>query len=122
MDFEKYNPRLKELARDLRNNSTKAEIKLWRYLRNKRLLGLDFHRQKPLGNYIADFYCPKARLVVEVDGRSHLQSATIDKDRMKEDYLGKHKILILRVKNEEVMNDTGNVLRKIENAIKVQFN
>jgi very-short-patch-repair endonuclease len=51
-----YNPELKELAKTLRNNSTKAEIKLWTYLKGKQLMGHDFHRQKPIDNYIADFF------------------------------------------------------------------
>lgn len=89
MNFEKYNPKLKELARKLRNNGTKAEVVLWKHLRRKQLLGMDFHRQKPLGNYIADFYCPEARLVIEVDGRSHLREDTISKDRKKEGYFFK---------------------------------
>ncbi|HDH12058.1 MAG TPA: DUF559 domain-containing protein [Nitrospirae bacterium] len=53
----KYNPKLKELAGSLRNNSTKAEIKLRGYLKGKQLMGHDFHRQKPIDNYIADFFC-----------------------------------------------------------------
>jgi very-short-patch-repair endonuclease len=52
----KYNPELKELARTLRNNSTKAEIRLWNYLKGKQLIGYDFHRQKPIDSYIADFF------------------------------------------------------------------
>ncbi len=56
----KYNPKLKELARQLRNNSTKAEIKLWKYLKGKQMLGYDFHRQKPIDNYIVDFLSNRA--------------------------------------------------------------
>ena len=66
-----YKPELKELARQLRNSSTKAEIKLWIQLRRKQMLGFDFHRQKPLLDYIADFYCPELNLVIEIDGYSH---------------------------------------------------
>ena len=66
-----YNPKLKELARELRNNSTKAEIILWLKLKNKQLYGYDFHRQKPIDNYIVDFFCQELMLAIEVDGYSH---------------------------------------------------
>ncbi|MEX0360394.1 MAG: endonuclease domain-containing protein, partial [Allomuricauda sp.] len=57
-----YNPKLKELARQLRNNSTKAEIILWQKLKRKQLHGYDFHRQKPIDNYILDFFCHELML------------------------------------------------------------
>ena len=52
-----YNPALKEKARELRNNSTKTEILLWRFLKGKQLRGYDIHRQKPIDKYIVDFFC-----------------------------------------------------------------
>lgn len=113
MNFERYNPILKELASKLRKNSTKAEIVLWRHLRKKQLLGFDFHRQKPLGEFIADFYCPQARLVIEVDGMSHLNDETEKRDREKEKFMQKRNIRIIRLTNDEVLNDIGNVLKKI---------
>jgi len=66
-----YHPKLKELARKLRNNSTKSEIKLWQYLKSKRMMGYDFHRQKPIDNYIVDFFCNKLQLAIELDGYTH---------------------------------------------------
>ena len=66
-----YDSKLKEYARHLRNNSTNAEIKLWMQLKGKQMHGYDFHRQKPIGNYIADFFCNKLRLVIEIDGSTH---------------------------------------------------
>jgi len=65
-----YNPKLKELARELRNNSTKSEIILWKELKGKFEGKYDFHRQKPLDNYIADFYCHELKLVIEIDGET----------------------------------------------------
>lgn len=62
-----YNPKLKELARKLRKNSTRAEIKLWHYLKGRQLMGYDFHRQKPIENYIADFFCGRLKLVIELN-------------------------------------------------------
>ena len=66
-----YNPKLKDLAKKLRNDSTLGEILLWRELNNKQMYGYDFHRQKPLLNYIVDFYCYKLNLVIEIDGLYH---------------------------------------------------
>ena len=63
-----YNPKLKLLARKLRNNSTYAEVLLWNQLKNKKLNGYDFHRQKPIDNYILDFFCYDLMLGIEVDG------------------------------------------------------
>ncbi len=58
-----YNPKLKQLARELRNNATASEKRLWKYLRAKQMRGYDFHRQKPIDNYIVDFFCYRLRLV-----------------------------------------------------------
>jgi len=63
-----YNPNLKELARKLRNDSTLGEVLLWNEIKSKKLYGYDFQRQKPLLNYIADFYCYELALVIEIDG------------------------------------------------------
>lgn len=62
-----YQKSLKQPSRDLRNNMTEAEIRLWSKLRNKQILGLQIYRQKPILNYIVDFYCPSANLVIECD-------------------------------------------------------
>ena len=61
-----YNPALKEKARELRNNSTKTEIMLWMYLKGKQMKGYDFHRQKPLDEYIVDFFCNELLLAIEI--------------------------------------------------------
>jgi very-short-patch-repair endonuclease len=66
-----YKPQLKEISRKLRNNSTKAEIKLWSHLKGKQLMGYDFHRQKPIDNYIVDFFCSRLNLAIEIDGYTH---------------------------------------------------
>jgi len=66
-----YNRNLKPLSRNLRSNMPEAEILLWSKLRGNQLKGLQFYRQKIIDNYIVDFYCPKSRLVVEVDGGQH---------------------------------------------------
>ena len=71
MYFLPYNKNLKEFSRDLRSHSTLSEILVWQKLRSSQFRGYAFNRQKPLGNYIVDFYCLKLDLVIEVDGNSH---------------------------------------------------
>lgn len=78
-----YNPKLKELARHLRNNSTLSEILLWEYLKGKQMKGYDFHRQKPIADYIVDFYCPDLLLAIEIDGDSHRERYNQDTHRQK---------------------------------------
>lgn len=79
-----YNPKLKELARRLRNNSTKSEAFLWNYLKGKQIHGFDFHRQRPVDNFIIDFFCQELYLAIELDGYSHLLESSEDRDNRKE--------------------------------------
>jgi very-short-patch-repair endonuclease len=112
-----YNPKLKELARQLRNNSTQSEIKLWHFLKGKQMRGYDFHRQKPLLDFIADFYCYELKLVIELDGYTHLLEETQLKDEKKQKSFEKVGLHVLRFLDEEVMHDIDNVLRVIESYI-----
>ncbi len=112
-----YHSKLKELARKLRNNSTKAEIKLWKELQNKQFYGYKFTRQKPVGNYILDFFCNKLSLAIEVDGYSHNFEDILDKDLEKEKFLNSLGITVLRFDDNEVMMDINNVLKEIEHYI-----
>ena len=83
------NSNLKDKARGLRKNLTDSESALWSRLRNKQLLGIQFYRQKPIGEYIVDFYAPGAKLVVEVDGSQHVQSDHVKKDTCRDEYFKK---------------------------------
>lgn len=112
-----YNAKLKELARQLRNSSTKSEIRLWQYLKGKQMMGYDFHRQKPLLEYIADFYCYELELVIELDGYTHQFDEVVAKDEVKQRALEERGLTILRFADVEVMHDINNVLRVIENYI-----
>ena len=67
----RYNPELKQRARDLRKQGVLSEVLLWNQLKGRKLRGYQFMRQKPIGAYIVDFYCSKLRLVIEIDGESH---------------------------------------------------
>ena len=75
-----YKKHLKVFAKELRNNSTKSEIKLWKYLKGKQMMGYDFHRQKPIDEYIADFFCHKLKLVIELDRFTHRFEEVAQKD------------------------------------------
>jgi very-short-patch-repair endonuclease len=81
----KYHSKLKELARKLRNNSTKSEVILWQYLKGKKMMGYDFHRQKPIDNFIVDFFCNKLKLVIELDGYTHTFEDVADRDKLKQE-------------------------------------
>ena len=109
--YEKY---LKPYARALRNNPTHSEAKLWRYLKGDAFYGYDFHRQKPIGKYIVDFYCHAKALVVEVDGDIHDLQQEYDAERS--NYLVARGFHILRVTNDDVKNNLVTVLQKISEA------
>jgi very-short-patch-repair endonuclease len=112
-----YNPNLKLLARKLRNDSTPGEAILWRELGNKKMFGFDFHRQKPLLNYIVDFYCYELDLVIEIDGRYHNHEEQYNLDVSREAELSEYGLSILRFTEMEIRKDMINVLRTIEQYI-----
>ncbi len=109
--FLPYNPKLKELARDLRNNSTLAEVLLWNELKGKQMMGYDFHRQKPIDRYIVDFFCPVLMLAIEIDGDSHFGRDKEDAKRQNE--LEQMGIRFLRFDDLEVKINMSGVLKKI---------
>lgn len=110
-----YNPRLKELARTLRNNSTLSEVLLWNHLKGKQMRGYDFHRQKPIDNYIVDFFCPRLRLIIEIDGQSHAFKGK--KDEKRKNRLGLLGFYILRFDDLDVKKNMEGVLAAIEEWI-----
>lgn len=106
------NKELKQRARDLRSNSTLSEVLLWRLLKNKQMYGLDFNRQKIIGNYIVDFYCPKLNLVIEIDGSSHDNKYTYDAKR--DEYLNSLGLFVLHIDDRDVKFSISKVLYMIE--------
>ena len=111
-----YNPKLKEYARKLRNNSTFTEILLWDYLKGKRMCGYDFDRQRPIDNYIVDFYCKDLMLAIEIDGESHYGKESRDEARDKR--LNQLGVAVLRLDDLDVRYDLERVLERIEEWIK----
>ena len=112
-----YSPKLKELARRLRKSSTLSEILLWQHLKGKQMLGYDFHRQKPIDDYIVDFFCNELMLAIEIDGVSHEFEEVYVKDMAREQRLESLGVHFLRVDDREVKKDINNVLQAIENWI-----
>ena len=109
-----YDSRLKQLARNLRNNSTLSEVLFWNEVKGKRINGFQFLRQKPIGNFIIDFYCPKLRLAIEIDGDSHGFDEAIQRDKFKEKYLSKRGIHLIRYDDNELKS---NIQGTIEHLI-----
>src|SRR5690349_13895154 len=112
-----YNQTLKQLARNLRNDSTLGEVLLWKELNNKQMYGFDFHRQKPLLNYIVDCYCYELGLIIEIDGRYHDHEEQYKLDTIRETELAAYDLTILRFTEMEVRKDMTNVLRAIEKHV-----
>ena len=102
---------LKELARNLRANSTDAERKLWQFLRKRHMGGYKFRRQVVIEPYIADFVCFEKKLIVELDGSQHLLQK--NEDELREEILKKKGYSILRFWNDEVLLKTESVTEKI---------
>jgi len=112
-----YRADLKLAARGLRSQMTDAEQKLWFHLRRKQLLGVQFYRQRPIGEYIVDFQAPAASLIVEVDGSQHMEPNAIEYDAKRSAFLTQHGHTVLRFDNLEVLNQTENVLNVIDNHL-----
>lgn len=115
--FIPYNPSLKVFARKLRNQSTQGEILLWNRLKSNQFDGYDFHRQKPLLNYIVDFYCKELNLVIELDGLYHHCNEVYEADLQREQELNKYNLTIIRFSEHEAKHDIENVIRAIETYI-----
>jgi very-short-patch-repair endonuclease len=113
----KYNPQLRARARQLRNNLTDAEKQLWNRLRGEQILGIQFYRQRPIGNYIVDFYAPTMRLVIEVDGGQHLEPAQERYDKQRSEYLAKVGLRVLRFDDRQVFLVLDAVMEEIYRAV-----
>ena len=115
--MQPYNKNLKYNARQLRNNMTEAEQKLWLRLRQKQILGLQFYRQKPILNFIVDFYCPAASLIIECDGSQHLNEKGLQYDLLRDQALTQLNLTVLRFNNLQILHELDAVIQTIENVI-----
>ena len=117
-----YKGNLKYNARRLRRNMTDGEQVLWSSLRGKQLLGVQFYRQKPIGDYIVDFFAPKAKLVVEVDGSQHMQGDHATKDKRRDAYFASLGLRVLRFDSRQVLRETDAVAEAIFQAMAMYLN
>ena len=109
-----YNKNLKPFARELRKNMTDAERLLWSKIRRKQLRGLQFYRQKTIDNFIVDFYCPKAGLVIEVDGGQHYTEDGLEKDRSRDQHLNAIGLRVMRFNNLDVLKNIDGVIYMLD--------
>lgn len=109
---------MKERRRALRKSMIPAEALLWKALRNSRLIGCRFERQYSVGNFIVDFYSPKVKLAIKVNGPIHDTPDAIESDKLREDQSNSLGIRMLRFKNEEVEHRFGDVLKRIAGKIR----
>ena len=115
--FQESSPETFARAKELRRDMTPAEKVLWQKLRNRQLDGFYFRRQHPIKYFIADFYCAKADLIVELDGGIHNNPENKEWDINRTAELEKSGVTVIRFTNEEVFNDMENVIRKIRHQL-----
>ncbi len=108
-----YNKRLKKYSRELRTNMTDAEKLLWSRIRRKQLKDCQFYRQKIIGNYIVDFYCPKSDLIIELDGGQHYSDEGMREDKIRDNYLKNLGLTVLRFSDRDVFKNLQGVLEAI---------
>ncbi len=106
-----YNPELKALARNLRQSSTKSEIRLWKYIKGK-VLGYQFHRQVPIDEFIVDFFCHELRLIIEIDGYTH--DYNYEHDLHRQEKLESFGLQLIRFTDEDIRKHLNDVLRIIK--------
>lgn len=110
----RYDRHLKEYSRRLRKEMTDAEkLLLWSKIRGKQLRGFQVYRQKPIGRFVVDFYCPEVNLVIELDGRQHYSEDMRTRDGLRDRYLESVGLRVLRFSDREVFEDLTAVLEKI---------
>jgi len=109
-----YNPKLKGLAKRLRANMTFSEVILWSHLKQKKMLGYDFDRQRPIDNYIVDFYCKELKLAIEIDGASHELEEVWMRDMQRQERLEELGVRVLRFQDEQVLRDIEGVMLSIQ--------
>jgi len=117
MRFLPYNTNHKEFSQILRKNATLGEVLLWKELRSKKMKGYQFNRQKPLGNYIVDFYCKPLKLVIEIDGGSHHFEEVMVKDAKRQTVLEEMGLHLLRFTEMDVRRNMIHVLTSLETHI-----
>lgn len=112
-----YNTKLKRRSQELRRNMTDAERLIWSRLRGKQLKGLQFYRQRIIGNYIVDFYCPGSKLVIELDGGQHYTDEKCKEDRVRDEYLNSLGLRVLRISDRDVFENLDSCIQRIYESL-----
>jgi very-short-patch-repair endonuclease len=123
---EHYNiEKLKKRRQTLRNNLSKAEAILWNHLSRKQMLGYKFRRQYSVDQYVIDFYCPRLKLAIEIDGDSHFVSRADERDKARQEHIKAYGFRFLRFTNEDVYKNIDgvcqNIYEEIENLTSLKF-
>ena len=113
-----YNPALLEKAKELRKNMTPEERHLWHVFLKE--YPLKIYRQRPIGNYIADFYCPEAKLIIEIDGSQHGEEKTAEYDQRRTEFFNEYQLKVVRFTNKEVNSKFRQVCEQIHFIIEQQ--
>jgi very-short-patch-repair endonuclease len=103
----------RKTARRLRQNATDAEMRLWRHLKRLEMQGSHFRRQMPIGDFVADFACPAARLIVEIDGSQHGEGDNLTRDRRRTQWLMSRGYRVLRFWNNDIAQNIDGVMETI---------
>lgn len=110
----------KRKRQQLRHQIPESEVIMWSRLKNSQLTGFKFRRQTSIGRYVVDFFCPKAHLIIEVDGDSHFTDEAEAYDKVREEYLKSLGLTILRFTNLEVRTQLSDVLERIRNHLLIK--
>ena len=116
-DMLKYGKHLKKYSRRLRKEMTDAERLLWSKIRGKQVKGFQVYRQKPIGRFVVDFYCPKSKLVIELDGGQHYSEVIQAKDESRDRYMESVGLKVLRFSDTEVFENLPGVIEEIWNRL-----
>jgi len=119
--MQPYNRKLTVLSKQLRNNPTNAEKYMWSKIRMKQISGYQFYRQKPIGEYIVDFYCPEVRLVIEIDGEDHFHRNQLEVDKHRDEYLNTCGFKVLRFSNTDVLKNIEGVIESIKSEVEKSY-
>ena len=118
--MDEYNHNNIKLAKALRKNITKQELKLWEMIRAGRFYGYKFKRQTPIGNYIVDFVCREAKIIIEIDGGQHNEVVNIKADEERTEYLSSNGYKVYRFWNNEVDQNIDGVYQKLKEIFEIK--
>lgn len=117
MGYFYSNASSKPVRQNLKREMTEPEKRLWYFLRNRRLHGIKFRRQYSIGRYVVDFYCPSARLAIEIDGDSHYVDDAPQYDKSRQEFIEDNGIKVIRFTNQEVIENIEGVVQKITEVV-----